>query len=236
MILVRKSEERRHIESKDNHSWRTFDWENQTDPLRNGFGILKILNEAVLSPGSGFVLHTHTDMVIVTYVRGGMIIYKGPLEDSDILKQEEFHLASLPQNVSQFAVDASPVDDAHIFQSGFKRLGPGVKKGGIKKLFTYAERKGILKLIASPDGRGASLPLQQDVHIYSTFIQKGNHVIHELSSGRDAWLHVVKGHVRLSDLYLTTGDGAGLSSELSVSFTAQEPTEILLFDLGANVN
>lgn len=67
--------------------------------------------------------------------------------------------------------------------------------------------------------------------MYSTLIHKGNHMIHELKPGRNAWLHVVKGRVHLNDLHLQEGDGAGFSGERSVSFTAQEPAEILLFDL-----
>ncbi len=106
-----------------------------------------------------------------------------------------------------------------------------LEPGGRKKFFTLAERKGILKLIASPDGKESSLKIQQDVQIYSTLIHKGNHMIHELSAGRSAWLHVVNGRIILNELRLQTGDGAGYSGEMSVSFTAEEPTEILLFDL-----
>src|SRR5580658_10847608 len=91
MITVRKSEERRHFENKGQKTWVTFDWENKTDPLQNGFGVLKILNEEILSPGSGFILHTHKDMVVVTYVPEGMIIYKGPLEEPDVMESKEFH-------------------------------------------------------------------------------------------------------------------------------------------------
>jgi redox-sensitive bicupin YhaK (pirin superfamily) len=235
MITVRKSEERRHITHDKQKTWMTFDWENTADPLRNGFGVLKILNEEILSPGSGFILHTHKDMVVVTYVREGMIIYKGPLETLDPLVAKEFHMGKTTREAKQYAIDISPTEDAHVFQSGFTHNGGVSDPGGIKKLFTHAERNGILKLIASPDGREASLPLRQDIQIYSTFIQKGNHMIHELYPGRAAWLHVVKGHILLDGFHLQTGDGAGLSDEISVSFTAQEPTEILLFDLGGQI-
>jgi hypothetical protein len=71
--------------------------------------------------------------------------------------------------------------------------------------------------------------------MYSTLIHKGNHMIHELKSGRQAWLHVVKGRIELNDLVLQAGDGAGFQDELAVSFTALEPTEILLFDLSGQV-
>ena len=236
MIIVRKSDERRRIEEKNQKTLMTFDWENKTDPLQNGFGALKILNEEILPPGTGFILHTHKDMVVVTYVREGMIAYKGPLEEMEPLAAAEIHTSLVTPEAKQYAINISPMEEAHVFQSGFTPGNVISKKGGFKKLFTYAQRNGILKLVASPDGKEDSLSLRQDVQIYSTFIHKGNHMIHELSPGRSAWLHVVKGRIQMEEFNLTTGDGAGLSLEMSVSFTAQEPTEILLFDLGTPIS
>jgi quercetin 2,3-dioxygenase len=231
MIIVRKSDERRRIEEKNQKTWMTFDRENESDPLHNGFGALKILNEEILSPGTGFILHTHKDMVVVTYVREGMIVYKGPLEEMEPLASAEIHTSLVTPEAKQYAINISQNEEAHVFQSRFTTGNDISEKGGAKKLFTYAQRNGILKLVASPDGKEDSLPLRQDVQIYSTFIHKGNHMIHELSPGRSAWLHVVKGRIELENFILTAGDGAGLSLEMAVSFTAQEPTEILLFDL-----
>ena len=128
----------------------TFDWENKADPLQNGFGVLKILNEEVISPGRGFILHTHRDMVIVTYVQEGVVIYNSPLEKAALLESGHFHLIDAAPQSKQFAFDASPLDDAHVFQSGFVP-GTGVSNPeGEKKFFTLAERRGILRLIASP--------------------------------------------------------------------------------------
>jgi redox-sensitive bicupin YhaK (pirin superfamily) len=231
MIIVRKSEERRHIERMGHQTWMTFDWENKADPLQNGFGVLKILNEEILSPGTGFILLTNKDMVIITYLREGVIIYKGPLADADLIWAKEFQRVSVTPDTQQYVFNVSQSDDAHIFQSGFSPNEYFLKLDGIKKLFTHAERQGILKLIASPDGRQGSLSIQQDVQMYSAFTHKGNHLIHGLEPGRSAWLQVVKGEITMNDLTLQTGDGAGLSNETSVSFTAQRPTEILLFDL-----
>jgi redox-sensitive bicupin YhaK (pirin superfamily) len=67
--------------------------------------------------------------------------------------------------------------------------------------------------------------------LYSSLLEKGHHVVHELRSGRGAWLKVIAGRIRLIDQSVQAGDGAALEDELVVSFTAQEPSEILLFDL-----
>ncbi len=231
MINVRKSEERRHIADNVRNTWRTFDWENNTDSLQNGFGGLKIFNEEILSPGTGFILSTHENAVIVAYVKEGLIIYDGPLGTSGLLESGEIHQINLASVIKEYGFDTLLTDDAHVFQSGFIPSMFVSKPGNRKKHFTHAERKGILKLIASPEGEKESLKIQKDVRMYSTLIQKGNHVIHELGPDRNGWLHVVSGQILMNDLKLQTGDGAGLSDEISVSFTAQMPTEILLFDL-----
>ena len=238
MITVRKSEERHYVDAKDQKTWMTFDAENNSDPLQNSFGALKILNEEILSPGGGFILHARKDMVVVTYVRDGVIIYKAPLEEPNTIETKEFQQDNAAKDTKQYAFNTSESEDAHIFQCGFDaeecqdNCGDGDKKTkGVKKLFTHAERQGVLKLIASSDGREASLSLQQDIQIYSTFMNKGNHIIHELKPRRSSWLHVVKGKISLGTLSLQSGDGIGLTEERAVSFTAQGPAEILLFDL-----
>jgi redox-sensitive bicupin YhaK (pirin superfamily) len=242
MMIVRKSEERRQIISDDQKTWMTFDPENKALPLWDGFGVLKTLNEEILSPGGGFTLQTPADMIIVTYIQEGVIVYKGPLEKPDELQRSEFHQVKVVAETKQYGFNVSKSDDAHVFQCVFiiDECGPNaqtnhLKLAEAKKLFTLAERKGKLRLIASPDGKEASLKIQQDVQIYSTLIHKGNHIIHELKPDRSAWLHVVKGRILINGIILKTGDGVGCSEERSVSFTAQEPSEILLFDLCGQV-
>lgn len=85
--------------------------------------------------------------------------------------------------------------------------------------------------MASPDGRHGSLRVHQDVFLYSAILAPGRHVVHELFSGRSAWLHVVHGNVRLGDDALGVGDGAGFTHEGSVSITATTECEVLLLDL-----
>jgi redox-sensitive bicupin YhaK (pirin superfamily) len=70
--------------------------------------------------------------------------------------------------------------------------------------------------------------------MYSALLEPGHHVVHTLTPGRAAWLHIVQGEVKFGDLVLTTGDGAGVAAERSVSLTAREDSEILLLDVVDN--
>jgi redox-sensitive bicupin YhaK (pirin superfamily) len=231
MITVKRSEDRHQTGNETQKTWMTFNWDDKTDPLHNGFGSLCLLNEEILPVGTGFILHTHKDMVMVTYVQQGMIVSNGPLEEPSLVVSEEFQVAATGVGTKRNAYGVSNPESAHFFQSGFTPAEDPKLPGRAKRLFTQAERKGVLKLVASPDGAEYSLPIQQDVRIYSTFVNKGNHVVHEIPQGRRTWLHVVSGLIQMDGLHLKTGDGIGVDHERSASFTAESPTEILMFDL-----
>jgi len=71
--------------------------------------------------------------------------------------------------------------------------------------------------------------------LYSSLLDVGQHVAHELALGRKAWLHVVEGSATLGDLLRKTGDSAGICAERAVSVTARKQTELLLLDLAEHV-
>jgi redox-sensitive bicupin YhaK (pirin superfamily) len=232
MLTLRVSQKRSHIQNANQNTWMTFDPENNIDPLKNGFGALKKINEDILSPDMELrPFPTKSNMLILTYVRKGSILYKGPSGKTGSLSQNEFQLMKIGPEIKQDGFNASSSDEAHVFQFRFDLESDNLVPAEIKKLFSLAERKGFLRLIASPDGKDASLPIKQDFQMYSGLILEGTHIFHGLEPGRKAWLHVVIGKIQMNDLMLQTGDGVGFNEEKSVSFTAKEPSSIILFDL-----
>jgi redox-sensitive bicupin YhaK (pirin superfamily) len=231
MITVRRSGARRRLKSDTQDTWLTFDPEDASDVYRNGFRALEALNEE--SPNSEMSLHPHReeDLEIVTYVREGAIIHQNAAGILGRLQAGEFQRTSACHSIRHRVINGSLLNPAHVFQSCITPDGSEFEPGTEQKRFPVADRKGVLRLIASSDGRGGSLRIHQDVHMYSSILLVGHHLIHELSPGRAAWLHVVKGRVALQNLVLGTGDAAALEAEVAVSFTAQVPSEILLFNL-----
>jgi redox-sensitive bicupin YhaK (pirin superfamily) len=208
-----------------------FDPENAADPFRRGFRTLESFNEE--TPLSAMSLHPHTqdDIEIVTYVREGALVDQDRSGKLGLLDAGEFQRTSACQEIRHRVINGSFMNPAKVFQSCITPDGGGLKPGVEQKRFPVADREGVLLLIASPDGRNGSLRIQQDVQIYSSVLLVGQHPIHALGEGRAAWLHVIKGRVLLREHCLGTGDAAGLEDEAAVSFTAQIPSEVLLFDL-----
>jgi len=237
MITVRRSEARRHVLSGTQDTWLTFDPDNESDPFRFGFRALEALNEE--TPISEMNLHPHSveDIEIVTYVREGTLINQDWSGGLGRIDSGEFQRTSAARKLRHRVINGSLLNPAHVFQSCITPDGNEFQPGTEQKRFPVADRQGVLRLVASSDGRNGSLRIQQDLRMYSSVMLVGHHLIHELTQGRAAWLHVIKGRVLLKgrvilqDQLLGTGDAAALEEEEAVAFTAEIPSEILLFDL-----
>lgn len=231
MITLRKSEARRHIKSAHQDTWLTFDPESQVDPMRHGFHGLESLNEEHPGPEMGLLRHRPGDLEVITYVHEGTLIHQARMGELDRIQAGEFQHTRAGRGVVHRSINASLTGVANIFQSCLTLDRPDLDPRQQRKSFTPAEREGVLRIVASPDGSEDSLRIHPDIRMYSSLLQLGHHLIHKLGQGRGAWLQVVKGRIQLGDHSLVAGDGAALDHEAAVSIKAQLKSEILLFDL-----
>jgi redox-sensitive bicupin YhaK (pirin superfamily) len=235
MITLRRAKERHCDQRRKREIWLTFCPKESNDPLAGGLGTLETLNEERLPPGAGVPRHSHHDAEVVTYAREGALAYEDSQGCSGVIQTGEFQRMTPGRGIRHNETNASRIDCAQVFQMGLRSWQAGLEPGYEQKRFTAAERRDGLCVVASPDARRGSLRIHQDVLVYSAVLDPGQHVVHELTPGRRAWLHVVQGEIAMGDLVLTTGDGAGLTDERAVSLTAREATEILLLDLGVEL-
>lgn len=232
MITLRRADQRLHERTRQRDVRRTFDPGDPTDPLADGFSDLEILDEIRLSPDGGAARTSGYGTEVLTYVREGALAHEDSTGRSGVVQAGELRRMTFGRGARHREMNASRTHSAQIFQIRLHPSQAQVEAGDERKRFTAAQRRGVLRVVASADARGGSLRIHQDALVCSALLDPGQHVAHELSPGRCAWLHIVQGDVTFGDIVLTTGDGAGITAERAVSLTAREETEILLFDLG----
>ncbi len=231
MITLRRAKERQHQRRRKQEAWLTFNpQEGAGDTGADGFGALGILKEGRLPPRAG-TREPREDAEIITYVREGTLSYEDSMSQSGLIRAGEFQRMTAGRAVRYNETNASPTEWAHVFQIWLRPSVAGLEPGHEQKRFSLADRHGILRVVASPDGREDSLRIHQDAFLYSAILDRGGHIVHPLSEGRGAWLHIVDGEVTLGEVVLDTGDGVGVTNERVVSMTARVETEILLVDL-----
>ncbi len=230
MITLRRAQQRYDDRRGRQEEWLTFYAQAADDPLADGFGRLELLSEVRLPPGGETSGHPQSDTETVTYVLEGAVAYDDSLGRSGLLEAGEFRCMTAPRSVRSTETNPSRKDWTHLFRIGLRSSG-ALAPTDEQKRFSMAERRNDLCLVAAADVRRGSLRLREDALVYSALLGAGQHSVHDLRPGRKAWLHVISGEVALGDVLLTSGDGAGVSAERAISFTASEQSEVLLVDV-----
>lgn len=229
MTELRRALERRHERRHLHDVWHTFDGRRGGDLPAVGFGAVEALDEHWLDPRGSIPLLPRGDAELITYVCEGTLSSDDGRGHRSVVHAGEFQ-RTIARGCRQGPANASRSDRAHVFQV---RLGPppaSDEAGHEERRFSTAERRGVLCIIASPDGLRGSLRIHQDARIYSALLDRGQHLVHEILRGRRAWLHLVTGEASLGGIVIVAGDGVGVVNERALSLTALEESEILLLD------
>jgi len=231
MIAIRRVEDRRHVRRRKHEVWMTFFTQDGTDPFARGFGALATIDEKRMLPGASIRFRSRDDTELVSYLLEGALAYEDSTGRSGVMHAGEFqHIRSGPR-IHHSQTNASRTEWARVFHIWLLQSEAELTSSCAQKRFCAADRRGVLCVIASPDGRGGSLRIGQDALIHSAMLEPGQHLVHGLAAGRTAWLHVVSGRVQVGEVVLASGDGAGITAERAVSLTACDETELLLIDL-----
>jgi redox-sensitive bicupin YhaK (pirin superfamily) len=228
---LRRATDRGHAD----HGWLdthyTFSFADYYDPAHMGFRTLRVMNEDRVAPGQGFGMHGHRDMEIVTYVLSGALEHRDSLGNGEVLRPGEFQRMTAGTGIRHSEFNPSAADPVHLYQIWLLPRQSGLQPGYEQRAFSEDQRQGKLRLVASPDGVDGSLTIQQDARIYLSTLEAGQTIEQELTPGRHAWLQVLRGSVSAGGLLLQTSDGLAISDENRLAITAEEPAEVMLFDL-----
>jgi quercetin 2,3-dioxygenase len=231
MINIRKSNER----GRANHGWLdthfTFSFADYFDPEHVQFRTLRVMNDDRVAGGGGFPMHPHRDMEIVTYVLEGALEHRDSMGNGSVIKPGDVQYMSAGSGVTHSEFNPSKTEPVHLYQIWMLPEKKGLKPAYDQKTFSETEKRGKLRLVASPDGRNGSLKIRQDNELYASVLGAGDSVRHPLKPERHAYVQVARGSVKLNGQQLAEGDGAAISAEKAVELTGVKDAEVLLFDL-----
>jgi redox-sensitive bicupin YhaK (pirin superfamily) len=231
MIAVRPAEER----GVANFGWldsrHTFSFGHYHDPKHMGFGPLRVINEDRVRPGAGFDTHGHRDMEIISYVLEGALEHKDSIGTGSVIRPGDVQVMSAGTGIRHSEFNHSKEEPVHFLQIWVLPDRQGLAPRYDQKTFADTEKRGRLRLVASPDGRDGSVLIHQDAEIYAALLASGDTVSHALRKGRKGWVQVLRGAAAVNGETLRAGDGAAVKDEPTLTVATSEDAEILLFDL-----
>ena len=231
MLTIRRSGERGHFDHGWLNTYHTFSFDQYYDPRYMGFRSLRVINEDFVAPGRGFPTHGHRDMEIITYILEGALKHEDSMGNGSVIRPGDVQRMTAGTGVRHSEKNSSVTERVHLLQIWILPNAENLTPGYEQKAFSEEERRGQLRLIASGDGRDDSVHLNQDVSLFASILDADQEVEREMDAKRYAWIQVARGSLTVNDENVEQGDGVVVVGESNLRIKAQEPAEILLFDL-----
>jgi redox-sensitive bicupin YhaK (pirin superfamily) len=230
MEQIRRSGERGHA----NHGWldsyHSFSFADYYDPEHMGFGPLRVINEDRVKAGSGFGTHGHRDMEIISYVLEGALGHKDSMGNGSTIVPGDVQRMSAGTGVRHSEYNHDKAATTHFLQIWIEPSVTGISPSYEQKHFRLKEKRGRLRLIASPDGDQGSVSINQDARVYAGLFDSGERTALALSKGRAGYVHVARGELTVNGKRLEAGD-ALKTDAAEITLEDGSAAEVLVFDL-----
>lgn len=231
MVKLRPAQER----GVANYGWlksrHTFSFAEYYDPRFMGYSALRVINDDRVDGGAGFPTHPHRNMEIVSYVLDGAMEHRDSMGFGSVIRPGDVQRMSAGTGVTHSEFNASDTEPLHFLQIWIMPDRNGLPPGYEQKHFNEAERRGQLRLIASPDGRDGSVTIHQDASLYSALLTEGEQASLTVDETRKVYAHVARGSVQLDGKPLHEGDGAYIEQQKAIELKGVKNGEVLVFDL-----
>ena len=222
---------------KNEMDWLTtyhhFSFADYYNPEKMNFGPLRVFNDDTVQPGTGFDLHPHGDMEIITYLIEGELEHKDNQGNHGVIYPGEVQRMSAGSGIMHSEYNHSSEKPLRLLQMWVFANKKGLQPSWEQKKFSKEER--VNKLVPVVTSEKATvdnaLRIHQDASFYLSSLTAGGQVEHKLNSGRKAYLFVIDGEIKLNGNIMQTRDAAMIEKESLLAIKADKASEIILIDL-----
>ncbi len=229
-ISVQRADER----GVGDHGWLSsrfsFSFADWYNPARMGFGALRVLNDDTIAPSSGFGMHPHRDMEIITIVTAGEVTHEDSMGNRGVVRAGEVQVMSAGTGVVHSEKNNSTTEPLQLFQLWITPRERGLVPRYAQKVFDKEEA-----LLVSPDGREGSLSIAQDAFISRIKLTPGvDHTYTLNKEGNGVFVFVVSGQIRIGEYVEKDRDALEVRDTHEVLISAEIPSLILCIEVPLN--
>ena len=231
MITLRRSQDRGFADHGWLKSYHSFSFAGYQDPAHMGWGNLRVINEDRVAPGTGFGKHSHTDMEIISYVLSGELAHQDSMGNVKSIPPGDVQRMSAGTGVTHREFNHAEGQTTHFLQIWIEPNVMGIAPGYEQKTIPVQQERGMLRLVASPDGAKDSVTIHADARLYAGLFDGGETAQLPLGPARKAYVHLVRGALEVNGQPISTGDAVLLEGENRIVLSNGTDAEVLVFDL-----
>ena len=231
MTQIRPAQSRGYADHGWLKSYHTFSFADYFDPEHVEFGPLRVINEDRVAAGAGFGTHGHRDMEIISYVLSGELAHKDSTGTASTIRPGDVQRMSAGSGVRHSEFNPSSQEGVHFLQIWIMPNVAGIPPSYEEKRFAPEEKRGRLRLIASPDRADGSVLIHQDARVYAGLFDGAETAGLDIAAGRWTYLHVARGSLEANGIKLNAGDALELKDSNRLTLANGTQSEVIVFDL-----
>jgi len=207
-----------------------FSFSNYFDPHNIQFGALRVFNDDVVQPGTGFPTHPHEEMEIITVVLDGVMTHQDSMGNKAVIKPGDVQRMSAGTGLthSEFNLADEPV---HFYQIWIFPDEPGLKPTYDQRTYAPSAWKNTLLPVASGQGLKDVVTFHTDATIYRCALDAGRQVTFAQTAGRRVFVYVTEGQLSIDGTSVDKNDQARIDADEPLAIAATRDTAFILIDV-----
>ena len=200
------------------------------NPANGPLGALVVWNDDEIAPGTGFGLHGHADMEIVSYVREGTVTHRDSRGNVGRTNAGDVQVMSAGTGIrhAEHNLEAAPL---RLFQIWLRpRTRGGEPQWGTRRFPKEDRANRFVVLATGMPGDPDALPIRADARVLGATLRPGVCLAHELDRFHRAYVAPARGVVEVNGHRLAVGDGIAAVGERHLTILAAEDAELILVE------
>lgn len=212
-------------------SYHSFSFNRFQHPRWDSFGPLRVLNDDRLAPNSGFGMHPHQNMEIITYMLSGELQHEDSTGGKGVIKTGDLQYMSAGSGIMHSEINPSESEPVHLLQIWIRpsaiNLTPAYQEMQVGKV----RQKNAWQQVVSSEHQPNMLRIQQDVNVYVATLMPTHELVIENKVGRGKYLYMIEGEIMSGSTHLIAGDALTFTIEESETIKAEKESQMILFDV-----
>lgn len=231
--ILYTSDSRGHIKIDWLESFHTFSFATYHNPDRMSFGLMRVLNDDIVKPSTGFDPHSHQNMEIITIPLEGSLFHQDHLGNRSTIKKGEVQIMSAGTGIMHSEHNPSGTENVNLFQVWIFPKEKQIMPRYGQKAFLEKDRTNKLQCVVSPDERDGSLWINQDAFIYLSRLDKSKSISYQLQNAKEhgVFLMSIDGNVNVNGIALKKRDAIGVWDISVLEIKADSDCEFVLFEV-----
>lgn len=207
-----------------------FSFSNYFDPRNIQFGALRVFNDDVVEPGTGFPTHPHEEMEIITMVLEGEISHADSMGNKTVIRAGEVQRMSAGTGLthSEFNRARKPV---HFYQIWLFPDVSGLAPTYDQRSYDPADWENRLFPVASGQSIPGTVTFHTDATLYRCSLEKDREVTYPSTAGRRIFIYLIAGGISVNNQALGPKDQARIDIDQPLILKANQPSELILMDV-----